>query len=341
MFFLVAGSDFIILVVVVDDMKFVSNSTELMSRLKQKLAATFDVKLFGKLQTFIGWEVRYFPNGIKIKQTRYAKDLISRCGMQNCNAVLSPLPTTADLTSSHDGDVSLNAAAHSEYRSLIGALIHLAVSTRPDISFAVGALAGQVHNPTNRHQSLLKRILRYVAGTTEYGLQYTRRPITATSLSAQVDADWGGCMDSRHSTTGYIAVNGGPVSWKSKKQTVIALSSAESEYVAMSTCAKQITWLRRLVWEIVSKRPFDADDTSCMPPTPVHSDSTAAIALAKNETVTARNKHKDIKIHHLKDLWKRGIIRFLHVPSINSIADLLTKAVAYRILRGLIKLLRM
>ena len=170
-------------------MKFVSNSTALMSRLKKKLAATFDVKLFGKLQTFIGWEVIYFPDSIKITQTRYAKDLISRYGMQNCNAVWSPLPTTADLTSSHDGDVSLNAAAHSEYRSLIGALIHLAVSTRADITLAGTALARHVHNPSNRHQSLLKRILRYVAGTTEYGLQYTQQPITAIYLSAHVDAD--------------------------------------------------------------------------------------------------------------------------------------------------------
>ena len=156
MFFLVAGFEFVILVVVVDDMKFVSNSTALMSRLKQKLALTFDVKLFGKIQTFIGWEVRYFPDSIKITQTRYAKDLISRYGMQNCNAVWSPLPTTADLTSSHDGDVLLNAAAHFEHRSLVGDLIHLAVSTRPDITVAVNALARHVHNPTNGHQSLLK-----------------------------------------------------------------------------------------------------------------------------------------------------------------------------------------
>ena len=149
-------------------------------------------------------------------------------------------------------------------------------------------------------------------------------------------------MDSRHSTTGNIVtVNGSPVSWKSQKQTVIALPSAESEHVAMSSCAKQITWLRSLVWEIVSKIPFDVDDTSRMPPTPVQSDSIAAIALAKNEAVAARNKHIDIKVHHLKNLWKRGIIRFLHVPSIKNIADLLTKAVAYRILRGLITILRM
>ena len=191
MFFLEAASAFVVHVVVVDDMKFVSNSPSLMTTLKEKLSATFNVKLFGKLQTFIGWEVNYLANSIKVTQTRYAKDLLTRCGMQNCNAVWSPLPTTADLTSAHDGDVSLSTAAHSEYRSLIGALIHLAVSTRPDISFAVCTLARHVHNPTDRHQFLLKRILRYVAGTTDYGIQYNQQPITESSLVAHVDADWG------------------------------------------------------------------------------------------------------------------------------------------------------
>ena len=303
MFFLVEGPHFVILLVVVDDMKFVSNSPSLMSTLKQKLSATFDVKLFGQLRTFIGWEIQYLPGGIKVTQSRYAKDLLSRCGMESCNAVWSPLPTNADLTSANENDMLLTPVAHSEYRSVIGALIHLAVCTRPDLSFAVCALARHVHQPTERHRALMKRILRYVAGTTDYDLQYNRRPVTTESLKAHVDVDWGGCVETRHSTSGYIiTINGGPISWKSQKQTVIALSSAESEYIAMSSCAKQVTWLRRILWEIGVRRPFDVDDSTCMSPTCIFSDSTAAIAFAYNETIAARNKHIAIKFHHLKDL---------------------------------------
>ena len=87
MFFLTSGSEFEIIVVVVDDMQFVSNSPSLMARVKQTLSSTFDVKFFGKLQTFIGWEIRYIAEGIKITQTRYVNDLLARCGMQSCNAV--------------------------------------------------------------------------------------------------------------------------------------------------------------------------------------------------------------------------------------------------------------
>ena len=275
-------------------------------------------------------------------QTRYALDLLARCGIHACNAVWSLLPGKADLSSFHDDDIPLNHSAHSVYLSLIGALIHLAVCTRPDISFAVCALARHVHSLTERHQSLLKRILRYIAGTTEHGLQYTRHSTTDTSLIAHVDANWGGCIETRHSTTGYIvSVNDGPVSCKSQKQSVIALSSAESEYVAISSCAKQITWLRRILWEVQEKRPFDADDSTGMPPTPVLSDSTTAIALARNEVVAARNKHIQIKVHHVKELWRRNIVSLHYVPSRMNISDLLTKPVPFKTLRQLVKMLRL
>lgn len=111
--------------------------------------------------------------------------------MDACNAAWTPLPSEADLASSHEGDTPLSTELHSEYRSIIGALIQLAVCTRLDLSFAVCALARHVHIPTARHVSLLKRVLRYLAGTINYGLKYRREPIKWDSLSANFDADWG------------------------------------------------------------------------------------------------------------------------------------------------------
>ena len=127
----------------------------------------------------------------------------------------------------------------------------------------------------------------------------------------------------------------------SQKQTVIALSSAESEYFAMSTCAQQITWLRRILWEIEARRPFDVDDSSCLPPTNLFSDSTAAISLAKSDTVAARNRHTDIKVHHLKELCKRNTISVVYFASRNNVADLLIKIVAYNTLCILSRLLHL
>ena len=260
-------------------MNFVSNSPALMNTLKQNLSSTFDGKRFWETPNF-HWLGDYQADGIKITQSRYVIDLLARCGMESCNAVWSPLFTNADLTSVHHGDFILNPTAHSEYRSIIGALIHLSVCKRPDISFAVCALARHIQEPTIRHQSLLKRILRYISGTVHHGLHYGRQTLSENCLlTAYVDADWGGCTETRHSTTGFIIiVNGGPLSWKSQKQMVIALSSAESEYVAMSTCRKHITWLRRILWEVKAQRPFDVNDSCCLPTTTLFSDSTAAIS---------------------------------------------------------------
>ena len=109
----------------------------------------------------------------------------------------------------------------------------------------------------------------------------------------------------------------------------------------MSSCAKQVTWLRRVLWEITTKHKFEIDNESWMPPTPIFSDSTSESALTKNETVAGRNKHTENKVHHLNDLWKRHIIKLLYIPSLRNVADILTKAVAFKILQKLIRLLRM
>lgn len=193
-FFLQSGTEFVIIVVVVDDMKFVSNSTSLMDNLKRRLSSTFDVKLFGQLKMFIGWEISHHTEGIKVTQTRYAKEVLATCGLEKCNAVWSPLPTEADLTYAHEDENVLPPNEHSEYRSVIGALIYLAVCTRPDSSFAVSVLARHVHAPTYRHQTLLKRVVRYVAGTTEFGLHFGRVTVTPASFEAHVDVDWGDSM---------------------------------------------------------------------------------------------------------------------------------------------------
>lgn len=113
MFFLNCASPHVIIVVVVNDMLFVSNSTALMNTVKQNLSTTFNFKLFSELQTLIGWNIKYLPDGIKVTQSRYGKDLLARCGLETCIAVWSPLPTIANLTSAHDCNLALNPKEHS------------------------------------------------------------------------------------------------------------------------------------------------------------------------------------------------------------------------------------
>ena len=326
-YFLRRGSSFLIISIVVDDLAFASNSHSMLNELKQNLSATFDVKLFGELRSFIGWNICRTPRGVKVDQRGYARSLLKRFGLDEANAVLSPLPEHADVLGAGPDDDMLTPKAHAEYRSAIGGLLYLAVSTRPDLSYSVTVLARQLHAPTMRHMVLLKRVLRYVAGTVTLGLWYRRSgPLSSTSLAAFADADWGGCKDTRRSTTGYIiSINKAPILWKSRRQTVIALSSAESEYVALSECAKTLSWVRKLFWEIAHQRQWC--ESYSFPSTGIAMDSTAAQALATNEQVSGRNKHIDLKVHHVKEFLKNKIIHLFHVPSRNQLADILTKAV--------------
>ena len=316
---------FIIVVIVVDDLAFASNSVSLMSEFKTCLSAEFDVKLYGKLTSFIGWNISYHSDGIKIDQRGYAKDILEQSGMLYANPTATPLPKNADLSPANENDYLLSEKNHAAYRSIIGGLLYLATCTRPDLSFSVSVLARHLHQPTIRHLSLLKRVLRYLKGTVELGIKYkSSKKLTLLSLDAHVDADWAGCKETRKSTTGFIiCINDAPIIWKTKKQSMIALSSAEAEYIALSECSKQISWLRKLFWEVFNKSAWNDDEK--FNATNIKVDSTAAISMATNDQVSARNKHIELKIHHVRALLKNKLITLSYIPSKENAADLLTK----------------
>ena len=197
LYFLRIGEDFIIIALVVDDMCFATNNRELLDQLKFKLSAKFDVKFYGSLTYFIGWNITHAPQGLKLDQTEYARSLLKTCGMEHCKAVSSTLPIGADLLPASPHEQlqkllvwqNLSKRDHQAYRAIVGGLLYLSVCTRPHLSFPTSALARQMHAPCDRHFKYLKRILRYVAGTLEYGLFYPRLPCTPSSIGAAVDAD--------------------------------------------------------------------------------------------------------------------------------------------------------
>nr|QCC62382.1 RNase H [Digenea simplex] len=178
------------------------------------------------------------------------------------------------------------------------------------------------------HTSLIlaKRVVRYLSGTASKSIIFASGSINSQPLTAYADADWAGCHETRRSTTGIvIKVNIAPIYWTSKRQSIITLSSAEAEYIALSTCAKQITWMRRLFYELANHTPCKTD--SFLPPTILNTDSTSAISLATNTQVSERNNHIEIKAHHIKQLINRGIIEQKYVNKLDQIADILTKSV--------------
>lgn len=224
-----------------------------------------------------------------------------------------------DADEEHD-PTTINAAVE-RYGSLVGALMYAAMSTRPDISHAASMRARCLRNPTSDDWRKAKRILRYLKGTSTLGLTYGGDPECSTWNigPAYCDANWGGVSGTdRKSTTGnLVKVNGGIVSWASKKQNVVALSTAEAEYMAAGMMATEVMWTRQLLNEMGFEQPA---------PTVILCDNQPAIQIASDDFHHGRTKHIDIKYHFIKDMVKNNHIKMNHVSSALQQADILTKA---------------
>jgi hypothetical protein len=245
-----------------------------------------------------------------LSQKKYAEEIIERAGMASCK----PCPTPVDTKPKMSAKSSTPFEDPSLYRSLAGALQYLTF-TRPDISYAVQQICLFMHNPMDDHMHALRRILRYIQGTREYGLQLYSS--STSSLIAYTDADWGGCPDTRRSTSGYCVFLGDNLlSWSSKRQPTLSRSSAEAEYRGVANVVSESCWLRNLLLEL---------HVPIHKATLVYCDNVSAIYLSGNPVQHQRTKHIEMDIHFVREKVARGDIRVLHVPSRYQIADIFTK----------------
>ena len=202
------------------------------------------------------------------------------------------------------------------YRRRIGSLCYL-VHTRPDIAFAVGYMSWFMERLTMEHVQAVKRILRYVAGTLDYGLHYGRAPDTARFVG-YCDSDLAGDVDTSKSTTGTMFFLGDClVSWQSLKQKVVALLSCEAEYIATTTTATQAVWLSRMLAELLGRK-VDVVELKV--------DNKPALALAKNPVFHETSKHIRIKYYFIKDCLEDRSIKASHIAATDQLADILTKS---------------
>jgi hypothetical protein len=241
-------------------------------------------------------------------------------GMQETRTVGSPAEKCdlSDRPADGSDPIPLNAQQHEIYRSLVGALLYAANITRLDIAFIVGKLARYVSQPCKHHLRAASRVLNYLKHnpklTATFGAN-TSGP--EPSIEAYSDADWAGCRTTRRSTTGgIIRFNGDVISWISKKQKTVALSSAESEYIALTETAKEVRWLQQWISEVL--------DTSIQGI--IKCDNRAANLLTAADTIHERTKHFDLKIHFIREQVKAGNIAIEWVQSEMQHADILTKA---------------
>ncbi|XP_038984427.1 secreted RxLR effector protein 161-like [Phoenix dactylifera] len=231
--------------------------------------------------------------------------------MDRCKSVSTPLVENEKLKKD-DGAKKADAKM---YKSLVGSLLYL-TATRPDIMFAANLLSCYMQEPSQNHYGAGKRVLRHFRGTLDYGILY--KAGECSSLIGYSDSDWAGCLDDMKSTSGYVfSLGSGICSWASKKQNIVAQSSAEAEYVAAAKATSQAVWLRRILENIGERREEE---------TILFCDNKSAIAIGKNPISHDRTKHIAIKYHFIREAIENGEIQLKYCKSEEQLADILTKA---------------
>ena len=293
-----------ILAVYVDDILLSGNDEEVIY-VKNQIKSNFNIKDIGNIDFLIGIKFEKCTDGYFIHQRGYIKEILNKYNLSNCTPVrnLRPIENTRLKNKSFN---------ETTYRSAIGNLLYLAVGTRPDILFSVSRAARKNKNPTLEDWYNVIRIFKYLKGTENYGIKFTRN----STLRVFADADYAGDIDSRKSTSGFLLMIGtSPTSWCSKLQHVVATSTAESEYYSVSDCAKQCLWYINFLNELNIKIDYAT----------INIDNKVAIYNCQNQSINIKSKHIDIKYHHIRDLIKENKIKLTYIESENNLADGFTK----------------
>ena len=304
-----------IFAVYVDDTIICSNNKSLLIAEKERLSNAFEMDDRGEVHHILGMEVHRDRENrvLTIDQKTYLEDVLQRFGMEECKPVATPLEAGKNFHKLSDDE---EPADEKQYQAAVGSLNYAAIASRPDLSTAVGKLSQFMKSPSAEHWSAVKRVLRYVKGTLNLGLRFAHSD--SFKLVGYSDSDWAGCIDSRKSTSGLVfRVGSSTVSWSSKKQSVVALSSTEAEYIALCSAAQETVWLRKLFADL---------DMTQVEPTTVYEDNQGAICLAKNPTNHSRTKHIDVKYHFTREMVESGVMKVDYVSTSDMVADTLTKA---------------
>lgn len=259
----------------------------------------FSMSDLGELSYYLGIQVQQCHGQITLCQALYARKLLQQAGMEEYNPCAAPMEARLKLSKNNVGrpvDATL-------YRSIVGSLRYL-VYTRPEISYAVGYVSRFMEKPTTEYYAAVKHLLRYVAGSSNFGILYGKGS-GILELKGYSDADLAGDVDDRKSTTGLIYfLEQAPVSWQSQKQRVVAISSCESEYIAAATAACQGIWLSRLLGELQNEPPR-------VPKLLV--DNKSAIFLTRNPAYHDRSKHIDVRYHLIRNYIEQGELEISHI----------------------------
>ena len=311
LFYKGSGSTYVAILVYVDDIILAGPSQKLIDEVKIKLSDRFKLKDLGDLKFFLGLEVARSKKGIFVSQRHYALQLLEDMGLLAAKPANTPMVSHL-YHSANNGELIDDP---SKYRRLIGRLLYLTF-TRPDISFTVNKLSQFLTSPTVVHWQAAIHLLKYIKKQPGQGIFLSAQ--SSTQIRAFCDSDYGMCLDTRRSTTGFcVFVGDSLISWKSKRQSVVSRSSTEAEYRAMAITTTELVWMRQLLKDF---------GVTVADPTLLFCDNKSALDLASNPTFHERTKHIEIDCHYVREKVMDKTIKFLPVRTHLQLADMFTKA---------------
>uniref|UniRef100_A0A2N9GAP2 Reverse transcriptase Ty1/copia-type domain-containing protein n=1 Tax=Fagus sylvatica TaxID=28930 RepID=A0A2N9GAP2_FAGSY len=320
----VSGSKFIFFILYVDDILLASSDLGILHEIKKFLSKNFEMKYMDEATYVIRIEIfRDRSRGISgLSQKAYIERVLERFKMENCSASVAPIQKgdKFSLMQCPQNELEWKHMEGISYTSAVGSLMYAQTCTRPDISFAVGMLGRYQSNPGMDHWKAAKKVMRYLQGTKDFMLTFRR--FDSLKVTSYSDSDFARCIDSRKSTFGYLfMLVGGAISWKSAKQTIIASSTMEAEFVACFEATVHGLWLRNFILglgivDFVSK------------PLRIYCDNSAAVFFSINDKYSKGEKHMELKYLTLKEDVQKQRVSIEHISTQLMVADPLTKGLA-------------
>jgi hypothetical protein len=319
------GSSLLICAWFVDDVHHCTNDLSMYRSFRKRFEKRFDLKSDDHVQVYLGNRIQHdrVKGTVTVDQEHYVLACLEKFGLNRCNGVDKPI--TSRLTV-RDQPEAVNIPDQELFRGMVGSLLYLASWTRPDIAFSVSELSRFVSNPGKSHLEAAKRVFRYLKKTLGLGLVYRSSAslpdhpeIQPNVLWGYVDSDWAGCPDSRRSTSGFVfMLNGAAISWRSKRQPTVALSSAEAEFISASSMVQEVIFLRKFLSNLGFPQTA---------PTPVFADNETCIAWSEGSVGGSdRAKHVDLRMHFVHEARAAGHLQLVKIESRLNGADILTKA---------------
>jgi len=296
----------------------------------EALQSHYEITNLGAVKQYLGIAVNQAKDSIQLGQSHFVANLLARFGLQNCNGHTTPLEPGSR---SHLDTTYLSESEQKTYQSLVGGIMYLMLGTRPDLAYSISVLSKNTAKPQQHHLGMAKRVLRYLKQTQKQSLTFShsKTPKAHDSpITGFTDSDWAGDTTDRHSTSGYIFLDGQTaISWKAKKQSLIALSTTEAEYIGASEASKEAIWLHRILHELFSALAKSGSAKSAaLPNAPIvlYIDNQATIKLIQNPRFHEQTKHIEIKHHYIRETFEHGEIDHQHVSTNNNLADIMTKS---------------